>query len=50
MNYEGPMITEPQIKEGITIVEWLSPDELSKIKSRAWLSLMDLINSSILRI
>ena len=50
MKYEGPMITEPQIKEGITSVEWLSPDELSKIKSSAWLSLMDLINTSILRI
>jgi 8-oxo-dGTP pyrophosphatase MutT (NUDIX family) len=50
MKYEGPMITEPQIKEGITNVEWLSPDELSKIKGSAWLSLMDLINTSVLRI
>jgi 8-oxo-dGTP pyrophosphatase MutT (NUDIX family) len=50
MEYNGEMITEPQINEGITKVEWLSPDELSKIKSSAWLSLMDLINSSILRI
>ncbi len=50
MKYSGPMITEPQINEGITKVEWLSPDELSKIKSTAWLSLMDLINSSILKL
>jgi 8-oxo-dGTP pyrophosphatase MutT (NUDIX family) len=50
MNYDGPMITEPQTKEGITSVEWLSPDDLSKIKESAWLSLMDLINSSILRV
>jgi 8-oxo-dGTP pyrophosphatase MutT (NUDIX family) len=50
MEYDGEMITKPQIKEGITKVEWLSPDELSKIKSSAWLSLMDLINTSILRI
>jgi 8-oxo-dGTP pyrophosphatase MutT (NUDIX family) len=50
MKYEGPMITEPQINEGITKVEWLSPDELSKIKGSAWLSLMDLMNTSILRI
>jgi len=49
MKYNGPMITEPQINEGITKVEWLSPDELSKIKSTAWLSLMDLINTSILK-
>jgi 8-oxo-dGTP pyrophosphatase MutT (NUDIX family) len=49
MQYEGPMITEPQTKEGITKVEWLLPDEISRIKSSAWLSLMDLINSSILR-
>ena len=49
MKYEGPMITDPQIDEGITKVEWLSPDELSRIKGSAWLSLMDLINNSILR-
>jgi 8-oxo-dGTP pyrophosphatase MutT (NUDIX family) len=50
MKYAGPMITEPQINEGITKVEWLSADELSRIKSTAWLSLMDLINTSILKI
>jgi 8-oxo-dGTP pyrophosphatase MutT (NUDIX family) len=49
MNYEGVMVTEPQIKEGITRVEWLMPDEISKIKSTAWLSLMDLINLSIFK-
>ena len=26
------MITEPQTEEGITRVEWLFPDEISKIK------------------
>jgi 8-oxo-dGTP pyrophosphatase MutT (NUDIX family) len=50
MTYKGIMVTEPQFKEGITKVEWLSPDELSQIKSHAWLSLMDLINTSVLRI
>lgn len=49
MKYDGEMITEPQIREGITSVEWLLPDELNKIKSTAWLSLMDMINTSILR-
>lgn len=49
MNYDGEMITEPQLSEGITKVEWLFPDELNSIKSSAWLSLMDLINCSILR-
>jgi len=49
MEYDGEMITEPQTEEGITKVEWLFPDELNKIKGNAWLSLMDLINSSILR-
>jgi 8-oxo-dGTP pyrophosphatase MutT (NUDIX family) len=49
MKYEGEMITEPQKSEGITKVEWLFPDELNSIKSSAWLSLMDLINCSILR-
>jgi 8-oxo-dGTP pyrophosphatase MutT (NUDIX family) len=49
MTYSGNMITEPQVKEGITNIEWLLPDEISKIKSTAWLSLMDLINTSVLR-
>ena len=49
MDDDGEMISEPQIEEGITRVEWLSPEELSSIKSKAWLSLMDLINSSVLK-
>jgi 8-oxo-dGTP pyrophosphatase MutT (NUDIX family) len=49
MKYAGEMITKPQASEGITKVEWLYPDELNSLKSGAWLSLMDLINSSILR-
>jgi 8-oxo-dGTP pyrophosphatase MutT (NUDIX family) len=49
MKYDGEMITEPQIEEGITKVEWLLPDELNKIKSSAWLSLSEVINSSVLR-
>jgi 8-oxo-dGTP pyrophosphatase MutT (NUDIX family) len=49
MEYDGEMVTEPQTEEGITKVEWLLSDELNKIKSTAWLSLMDIINSSILR-
>lgn len=50
MEYHGDMITEPQVNEGITKVEWLSPDELSKIKSSAWLSLMELLNTSVLKV
>lgn len=49
MEYNGKMITEPQTEEGITSVEWFTPDELNKIKNRSWLSLMDLINSVVLR-
>jgi 8-oxo-dGTP pyrophosphatase MutT (NUDIX family) len=49
MQYDGEMITKPQVDEGITKVEWLFPDELNKIKGNAWLSLMELINSSVLR-
>ena len=45
MRYEGPMINEPQIGEGITKVLWLLPDEISRIKGSAWISLSDLINS-----
>ncbi len=50
MEYDGLMVTEPQIKEGITKVEWLRPKEISKIKKRAWLSLTDLINTSIFKV
>ncbi|MDO9579405.1 MAG: NUDIX domain-containing protein [Bacteroidales bacterium] len=49
MQYDGNMITEPLLDEGITLVEWLFPDELNRIKRGAWLSLMDLINSCVLR-
>lgn len=47
MDYTGQMITEPQVNEGITSVEWLLPEEISRIKGSAWLSLMDLINASV---
>jgi 8-oxo-dGTP pyrophosphatase MutT (NUDIX family) len=49
MRYSGEMVTEPQEDEGITSVEWLFPNEISKIRNQAWLSLMDLINGSILK-
>jgi len=49
MDYSGKMIIEPQIKEGITKVEWLLPEEISKIKGTAWLSLMDLINIMVFK-
>jgi 8-oxo-dGTP pyrophosphatase MutT (NUDIX family) len=49
MQYDGEMITKPQTSEGITKVQWLFPDELNLIKDNAWLSLMELINCSILR-
>jgi hypothetical protein len=49
MKYDGEMIIEPQVSEGITKVQWLFPDELNIIKGNAWLSLMELINCSILR-
>jgi len=50
MRYDGEMVTIPQTDEGITKVEWLLPDELNSIKSNAWLSLMEVINSSILKV
>jgi len=49
MEYDGEMVNEPQEEEGITKVYWLFPDEINAIKGNAWLSLMDIINSSILR-
>ena len=50
MSYDGEMIREPQEEEGISQVEWLFPDEISKIKEGAWLSLSDLIYTSVLRV
>jgi 8-oxo-dGTP pyrophosphatase MutT (NUDIX family) len=49
MDYKGEMISEPSHEEGITKVIWLFPDELNQVKGTAWHSLMDLINSAILR-
>jgi 8-oxo-dGTP pyrophosphatase MutT (NUDIX family) len=49
MSYNDEIIFDPQTEEGITRVLWLWPDEISKIKNTAWLSLADLINTSILR-
>jgi len=49
MGYDGNMITEPQTDEGITKVEWLYPEEISRMKNDAWLSLMEVINSSVLK-
>ena len=49
MGYNGEMVSEPQISEGITNVHWLFPDEISQIKDRAWLSLADMINTYTLR-
>lgn len=49
MRYGGEMIEVPQGEEGITRVEWLYPEEISRIRDTAWLSLMDLINLSVLR-
>ncbi len=49
MSYDEEIIFNPQTEEGITRVKWLWPDELNNIRSTIWLSLNDLINSSILR-
>ncbi len=49
MSYNDEIISHPQFEEGITKVQWMFPDEISKIKNLAWVSLSDLINNSILR-
>jgi len=49
MGYDGEMITNPQTEEGITNVKWLLPEELNDLKSSVWFSLMDLLNSSVLK-
>jgi 8-oxo-dGTP pyrophosphatase MutT (NUDIX family) len=49
MHYSGEMLTNPEVEEGITKVEWLLPDEINDKKGDAWMSLMEVINTSILR-
>lgn len=43
MVYNGEMITEPQAEEGITHAEWLAPDEIARIKTNTFQSLLDLL-------
>jgi 8-oxo-dGTP pyrophosphatase MutT (NUDIX family) len=50
MKFDGEMTFIPQTEEGITSGLWLFPDEISKIKPGAWLSLTDLINTSVLKV
>ena len=45
MSYDGNQALCPQTEECITKAEWLFPDSICLIKSHAWLSLSDLINS-----
>ena len=49
MGYDGKMITEPQTEEGITSVKWLLANEFNELKVSAWYSLMDILNSSVLK-
>jgi 8-oxo-dGTP pyrophosphatase MutT (NUDIX family) len=50
MKFTGEMTFTPQTEEGITKGQWLFPDEISRIKPGAWLSLTDLINISVLKV
>jgi 8-oxo-dGTP pyrophosphatase MutT (NUDIX family) len=50
MEYDGDMKCTPQTEEGISEAVWLFPEEISRIRDRAWLSLFDLINVSVLKI
>lgn len=47
MSYGGEMITEPQAEEGITHAEWLTPQEIARIKSNTFQSLLDLLNYTL---
>jgi 8-oxo-dGTP pyrophosphatase MutT (NUDIX family) len=50
MKYEGELTFVPQTDEGITKGQWLLPDDICIIKPGAWLSLTDLINTSVLKV
>jgi 8-oxo-dGTP pyrophosphatase MutT (NUDIX family) len=47
MSYDGEMIAEPQAEEGITHAEWLAPEEIARIKSNTFQSLLDLLNYTL---
>ena len=47
MEYNGEMICDPQQEEGITAAQWLLPNEIAKIKSNTWQSLLDLLNVTL---
>lgn len=47
MRYEGEMITDPQVTEGITHAEWLAPDEIARIKNNTFHNLLDLLNHTL---
>lgn len=47
MSYGGPLVTDPQASEGITHAEWLTPDEIAKIRSNTYLSLLDLLHYTL---
>lgn len=47
MSYGGKMIIDPQASEGITHAEWLAPDEIARIKSNTFQSLLDLLNYTL---
>ena len=47
MSYNGEMITDPQAEEGITFAEWLAPNEIARIKSNTFQSLLDLLNYTL---
>ena len=49
MGYAGEMITQPQTEEGISSVKWLLPEEFNNLKNLTWLSLMDMLNASVLK-
>jgi 8-oxo-dGTP pyrophosphatase MutT (NUDIX family) len=47
MSYRGEMIVDPQASEGITHAEWLAPEEIARIKSNTFQSLLDLLNYTL---
>jgi 8-oxo-dGTP pyrophosphatase MutT (NUDIX family) len=49
MGYDGEMIVKPQTEEGITSVKWLLPEEFNSLKNSVWFSLIDMLNSSVLK-
>jgi hypothetical protein len=49
MNYDGPKEVQPQIKEGISKVTWKKETKISKILTKTYASIEDVIRQFVVK-